>query len=56
MNASATNIPITDTKFDIITCLEAETYFEPLDKYCQQVVKLLKKRWLFNTLLSCLIY
>ena len=43
LNASATNIPITDTKFDIITCLEAETYFEPLDKYCQQVVKLLKK-------------
>ena len=27
-----------DNKFDIITCLEAEIYFEPLEKYCQQAV------------------
>ena len=43
LNASATNIPLADNKFDIITCLEAEIYFEPLEKYCQQAVRLLKK-------------
>jgi SAM-dependent methyltransferase len=43
INASATDIPLPDNKFNIITCLEAETYFEPLDKYCQQVHRLLKE-------------
>jgi ubiquinone/menaquinone biosynthesis C-methylase UbiE len=43
INASATNIPLPNNKFDIITCLEATEYFEPIDKYCQQAARLLKK-------------
>ena len=43
INASATNIPLPDNKFDIITCPEATEYFDPIDKYCQQAARLLKK-------------
>jgi len=42
INASATDIPLDNNKFDIITCLEAETYFEPFEKYCKEVSRVLK--------------
>jgi ubiquinone/menaquinone biosynthesis C-methylase UbiE len=44
INASATEIPLENSKFDVVTCLEAESYFEPFEKYCKEVSRVLKKK------------
>jgi SAM-dependent methyltransferase len=43
INSSATKIPIKNNKIDIITCLEAEAYFQPFENYCAEAHRILKK-------------
>ena len=42
INASATDLPIENKKIDIITCLEAISYFQPFEIYCEEAHRILK--------------
>lgn len=45
--ASAVELPFPDNSMDIITCVEADSYFEPYENYLKEVYRVLKDGGVF---------